>query len=670
MRRSGTSSSTPVQPVSAADIPGIRALLTLQVGVVVIVALMLAREVLIPITLAMLLSFLLAPLTSLLRRVRLGRAPASLVAVMLALGLITGLLWLIGAQMVSLGSNVSSNGTIIEHKLDLLRQAGAGSQWQAAERVRAQIEHLTSSGLAADTDAAPGMQPGPAKPVEVRQSGPTPIEVARDLAAGILAPLATAAIVLVVTMFILLQREDLRDRLIRLFGARDLHRTTRAINEAATRLSRYFITQLAVNAGFGCVIAIGLFLIGVPSPLLWGILTMLLRFVPYFGTILAALLPVLLAAAISPGWSMAAETALLFLVLEPLVGQVIEPVVIGRRTGLSPIAVIVAATFWTWLWGPVGLVLSTPLTLCCVAMGRHVERLEFLEVMFGDRPALSPVEGFYQRMLAGDPDEAVEQAERLLRRRSLSSYYDEVVIKGLRLASADAMRGVLGDAPRARMIEGVAELVEELDGYDDVDPPDVLGIPVLEAAPTASADDDTIDDESGLPLQPAPTGRLTPEDAAVRPSWRLASPVLCVAGAGALDEAACMVLGQVFGKHGIGIRTVPADATSRTEIASLDLNGVAMICICVLEAGAQAAHLRYVRRRLRRLAPGIPTMLVFWPQATEDDAADRRLRDVVDADLYADSLREAVTLCLHHAYPGGRLGEAERESLDDPATLR
>jgi predicted PurR-regulated permease PerM len=639
MRRIQTPLRTPVR-VPAAEIPGLRALLTLQVGVVVIVALMLAREVLIPITLAMLLSFLLAPLTSLLRRARLGRAPASVAAVLLALGLIGGLLWLIGVQMVSLGSDISSHEAVIERKLGLLRHISGGAQWQVVERMRAQMEHLTSP-VSVDGASAPA----PARRVEERPSGPSTVQVAGNIAAGVLGPLATAAIVLVVTTFILLQREDLRDRMIRLFGARDLHRTTRAINDAATRLSRYFITQLAINAGFGCIIAIGLFFIGVPSPMLWGILSTLLRFVPYFGSILSAVLPMLLTAAISPGWTMPSEVAVLFFVTEPVVGQVIEPFVIGRRTGLSPVAVIIAATFWTWLWGPLGLVLSTPLTLCFVAIGRHVDRLEFLEVLFGDRPALSPVEGFYQRMLAGDPDEAVEQAERLLRGRSLSSYYDEVVINGLRLAEADALRGVLEEGQRGRILEAVADLLDELDDYDDADP---QGSPVPEAAPTSDAEDEVAGEENGLPRYPAPVGRIAADDETVPPVWRGPGPVLCVPGNGAVDEAACTVLAQVLRKHGIGVRTASAESTTRVNIGSLDLTGLAVICFCALEVGGQATHLRYACRRLRRAAPGITLMVVFWPDGT-DANADRRLREVVDADLYAGSTREAVQTCLDQA---------------------
>ncbi len=256
-------------------------------------------------------------------------------------------------------------------------------------------------------------------------------------------PLATVGIVFVVLLFVLMQREDLRDRMIRLAGSSDLHRTTVAIDDAARRLSRYFVVQLALNAAFGVVIGIGLYVIGVPNPVLWAIFSALMRFVPYLGAVLSAILPMALAAAVDPGWNMMIAVAILFVVLEPLTGQVFEPIFYGQSTGLSPFAVLVSALFWTWLWGPVGLLLSTPLTVCLVVLGRHVEHLEFLDVLFGDRPALTPVQNFYQRILAGDSEEVLGHAELILQQCSLSSYYDEVVLKALELAARDAARGVL-----------------------------------------------------------------------------------------------------------------------------------------------------------------------------------------------------------------------------------
>ena len=277
----------------------------------------------------------------------------------------------------------------------------------------------------------------------VTQPAPSVLDIGKSVLEPMLYPLATAGIILVVTIFALLQKEDLRDRAIRLFGSGDLHRTTVAMDEAGRRLSRYFLTQLGLNASFGVIVGVGLYFIGVPNPLLWGILGALLRFVPYVGSWIAAALPIVLAAAVEPGWSMAIWTAVLYAVTELIMGQAVEPLVYGHSTGLSPIAVIIAAIFWTWIWGPIGLIISTPLTLCLVVLGRHIERLEPFDVLLGDRPALTPTEGLYQRMLAGDPDEAEEQAERYLADQPLSSYYDEVVLEALRLAANDILRGTL-----------------------------------------------------------------------------------------------------------------------------------------------------------------------------------------------------------------------------------
>ena len=380
---------------------------------VVIAGLYLGRTVLIPITLAVLLSFLLAPLVNLLRRIHLGRVLSVIVAVLLALSIILALGGLIGSQLAQLAQEVPNYATTIRSKIDTVQTFAIG---EANTMMRRFGQQLTPPPAPAAPKTAESAEAKPVQ-VEVHQPDMTPLQIAERVIAPIVDPLSTTAIVLVVTIFVLLQREDLRDRLIRLFGSSDLHRTTVAMNDAARRLSRYFLTQLAINTAFGLIIGTGLLVIGVPSPLLWGIIGLLLRFVPYIGAPLAAVLPLALAAAVSPDWTMMAWTAVLYLVTEAIIGQVIEPMLYGRSTGLSPFLVVVSATFWTWLWGPIGLILSTPLTLCLVVLGRHVERLEFLEVILGDRPALTPVESFYQRILAGDPDEARDQAEALLRDR-------------------------------------------------------------------------------------------------------------------------------------------------------------------------------------------------------------------------------------------------------------
>ncbi len=382
------------------------------------------------------------------------------------------------------------------------------------------------------------------------------MELVQRYIAPVLSPLATVAIVVIVSIFILLQQEDLRDRLIRLFGSRDLHRTTIAMDDAARRLSKYFLTQLAINTSFGIIIGAGLFFIGVPSPILFGVMAALLRFVPYIGAPLAAIFPLALAAAVDPGWSTVLWTLGLFLVVEPIMGQVVEPVLYGHSTGLSPFSVVVAAIFWTWLWGPIGLILSTPLTLCLVVLGRHVDRLEFLDVLLGDRPALTPVESFYQRMLAGDPDEAIDYAELLLKERSLSSYYDEVALKGLQLAAHDVTRGVLAPEQLERIKDAIASLVEDLDDHDDVDPAPDEADDGPAAPPRA---------ERALPVEPAPTAE-PPEPDALPEAWRGEGAVLCVAGRGPLDEAAAAMFAQLLTKHGLGARVEPHHAVSRTGI--------------------------------------------------------------------------------------------------------
>ena len=403
---------------------------------VVVAGLYLGREVLIPITLAVLLSFVLAPLANLLRRIRLGRVASVLVAVALAIGIVILIGAVIGSQVASLATRLPEYTGTIETKIQSVRAV-------TIDRVSGLLDQLGSKSNAPSPGASNGRpvergsSSGPSKDAgnASQESAASPIALAERYLSPVLSPLATLGIVIVVSIFILLQREDLRDRMIRLFGSADLHRTTIALDDAARRLSKYFVTQLSINAAFATILSIGLFFIGVPNFLLWGIFSGLLRFVPYVGAFISAALPIALAAAVDPGWSMALWTAALYIVAELLVSQALEPFLYGHSTGLSPFAVVVSAIFWSWLWGPIGLILSTPMTLCLVVLGRHVERFEFLDILLGDRAPLTPVESFYQRILAGDVDEAQDLAEGFLKEKSLSAYYDEVAIKGMQMAA-------------------------------------------------------------------------------------------------------------------------------------------------------------------------------------------------------------------------------------------
>ena len=307
-------------------------------------------------------------------------------------------------------------------------------------------------------------------PVEVRQPPPTALESIATLIAPLLHPLTTTGIVFIFVIFTLMQREELRNRLIKLAGTHDLQKTTGALDDAARRLSRFFLAQIALNSGIGLLVGVGLWLIGIPSAVLWGILAGILRFVPYIGTFISAIFPLALAVAVDPGWTLLLWTLGVFFILEPIAGHLFEPLLYGKSTGLSPLAVVLSATFWTSLWGPIGLVLATPLTVCLVVLGRHVDSLKFIDVMFGNRPALSPPEVFYQRMLADDPAEVIDKAEEYLDERSLTSYYDDVALKGLKLAQTDLDRGALDATNLARIRNAVAELVEEFADHEDRQP--------------------------------------------------------------------------------------------------------------------------------------------------------------------------------------------------------
>ena len=638
--------------VAPAETPGVGGLLSLAVFVVVVAALYFAREVLIPITLAILLSFVLAPIVGLLQRIRIPHVAAVLLAVLVGFGAILTIGGLIGVQIAGLATEVPSYTATIQKKIATVQGQTIGRLETLTSRLDKQMGRATTPETATPAEADAGAPPKP-QLVQIQPPPTSALNLAKTVLAPILDPLSTTLIIIIVAVFILMQQEDLRDRLIRLFGSQDLHRTTVALDDAGRRLGKYFLSQLAINATFGLIIGVGLYLIGVPSPALWGVLSALLRFVPYIGPVIAALLPTAVAAAVAPGWTLVLWTLGLYVVSESITGQVVEPLVYGHSTGLSPTAVVIAAIFWTWIWGPIGLVLSTPLTLCLVVLGRHVDRLEFLDVMLGDRPALTPIENFYQRMLADDPDEAEHQAEQMLKDRSLTAYYDEVALKGLQLAANDALRGVLSDEKVHLIRDNVMALINDLSTHEDKDPhPDEKAD--AEAASTLA--------ERAVPKPAAPTS-TAPEGDSLAPAWRGATPVLCLAGRGPLDEAAAAMLAQLLAKHGLVGRIAAHTEASRSNIASLDSTGIAMVCISYLEISGSPNHLHYLMRRLRSRMPGVPILVGVWP-AENSDVSDKRIRNVIGADHYTANLKDAVDTCVRVAHEAARQTPA---SVAEPA---
>jgi predicted PurR-regulated permease PerM len=600
--------------------------------VVLVGALYFARDVLVPIVLAVLMSFVLAPLIALLQRLRCPRIAAVFLVVLAAFSVLFALGGLIAAQVNQLASDLPAYQSTLRQKIESLRGAatGTGTLERASEVLQNLRKELERPKSQAQTPEVPLDISTKPIPVEVRQPDPGALQTLAALIAPLIHPLATTGIVIVFVVFILLQQQDLRNRLVRLAGSQDLQRTTAAMNDAGERLSRLFLTQLLLNASFGLVIGASLWLIGVPSAPLWGVLAMILRFIPYIGAIIAAIFPLVLAAAFGPGWSMVLWTAALFLIVEPIFGHGIEPLLYGHSSGLSPVAVMASATFWTWLWGPIGLVLATPLTVCMVVLGRHVERLNFLHVLLGDEPALTPAQVVYQRMLAGDPVEATEQAQKFLREKPLAAYYDEVLLAGLKLAQSDAERGALDPDRMQRIRDSVAEIADDLSSHQDR--PDAV---------SATEPD-------------GPLGRISQAEADIRAGqaeqlpqrWREPGAVRCVPGTGLIDEAAALALAQLLERRGIGARAEEADTLTMAKLFALDTKDVALVCLCYL-GNASAAQIRYAARRMRRRVPNAFILVCLLNDThRSEDAEAMQLppaTDVVNGSL-ADTVQRVMAL--------------------------
>lgn len=588
---------------------------TIIIGVAVVAGLYFGREVLVPMSIAVLLSFVLAPVADALGRLRIGRVASVLITVALAFAILGVLGAVIGRQAAQLSENLPAYQAVIGKKVDAVWSSAFGARMveKAADALHGLENNIGKSAVPAPSQSAQGETTQaldhPLVQVEVHEPPPGPIQIVQSILSALLPPFATAAIVIIFVVFILLQRRDLRDRFIGLIGSDDLHRTTKALDDAAQRLSRYFLALTGINASFGVIIGLGLSLIGVPNPVLWGIVGAVLRFVPYAGAFIAAAIPLTLAAAVDPGWSMVAETALLFVVVEGIMGQVVEPQLFGQTTGMSPLAIIVAAGFWTLIWGIPGLLLSTPITACLVVLGRHVESLNFIELLLGDKPPLSPVQSFYQRILASDPDEVIFQAEPLLKDLTLLDYYEQVALPGLALAQIDIVRGVMDRDRQAEIRASVESVVADLSDHVDV---------AYEKTAQAPS-----------PLEtPPPTEQHSSSGAA-----------LCLAGRTPIDQAACAILAQLLERRHVTARVLGPDSLSISGVSRLNPDGIEALCIFYL--GRQTlAVVRYSVRRLRKRFPGVPIAVCLWGSV---DLAP--MVEAAQADATINSLRDAVAFC-------------------------
>lgn len=588
--------------------------MTLAVAVILIAAIYFARDVLVPIALSLLLSFLLAPLVGRLRRAGLPRAGAVLISVSLAAIVILVVIVAVTFQAVELVESLPQYRSNVEAKLELLPTAPGGR----FDRFMRTIQGLNDNMNAKDGAAvltAPVELEATTKPTEdgntTTESPPTPVPVEvvahsmtpLDVLSAMIHPVFTAGIVVILVVFILLAREDMRNRLIYLLGKHpgQMYVTTQVLDEAAARVSKYLLMQLIVAVCYGVPIGAGLFVIGVPNAILWGVLAIALRFVPYIGPWVAASFPIALAFAVDPGWSMVLWTALLFVVVELVLNNVIEPWLYGASAGMSPVGILLATVFWASLWGPVGLVVATPLTACLVALGKYIPGLSVLTLLLGDRPVIPIHARVYQRLLAMDPDEPDEIAREYLKDHSLEDFYGKVLIPVLKLVEQERHDNVnFGQAHYDSVIAHLRGLIQDFADHRD---------------PAPAQDADAANRQASVPKEVQTTRAAS-----------TSSPpaVLCMPAHNVSDELVALMAAMLLRRRGIVAEALSAALLASERIERLDGAAPPVVCVCALPPYA-TVHTRNMVKRIRSCDAAIDIVVLFCEDGASADDLGRRI---------------------------------------------
>ena len=587
-------------------------LLTLAAVTLAVTVAYFARSIVLPLALAILLSFVLAPVVAVLERLRIGRVLSVISAVLVAAVVIVGLGWVFSNQLIDLTAELPKYRENLIAKVRDVRGAARGPLEDASKTLEAINKELdgqkpptspVDSWISRSLDAFRGPTPAPPAPGEpmpvkvVSMPGST-VEQAASWAGSFIEPLAMAGMVFVLVVFILLQRKELRNRIIQLFGSRHLHGTTRAIGDASQRVTRYLRAAVIVNATFGVGTAIGLWLIGLPNAILWGLVSFLFRFLPYIGPWIAAGLPILLSLAVFEGWDGPLWVIGLFIALEISISYTLEPWLYGSSIGVTSIGVILAAIFWTWLWGPVGLVLAMPLTVCLVVAAEHVPSLRFFAILLGDRAGLPLAERFYQRLLALDSDEAGELADEYLKTGSLTQLYDDVVIPALSLIERDRREGLFDADHEAAVLDAARALVDEIG----------------EAAPALSEED----------------------KAATRTRQR----VLCVPVRSGSDQIIAAIAAQLLGHQRFAATAAAPGMLASDVVARVDHDAMDVVFLSVVPPQSTRSA-RYLCKRLRQRYADLPIVIGLWDAGDGDDVPQRFVRD--GATYVVGTLAEAVS---------------------------
>ena len=596
-------------------IPAIKRNRSPMFGVLVAIAVLyLAREIFVPLSLALLFGFLLSPLVKCLERWHIRRSLAVVAVMLFSLLSVCLVGWVVSRQLVDVFNQIPAYKDNIREKLLAL----SGGHNTGLNKVKNSVQELGKE-LAATTLEPPpnspsadippkglGARPAPV-PVEVVEPPATVLQAARAIIGPLIVPLATAMVVLVFTAFILLHQADLRNRLIRLAAPRELNVMTQALDDATARVSKFLLTQFIVNTTFGLFVALGLYFVGLPNALLWGVLAGLLRFIPYLGTITAGALPLILALAVFPGWKQPLLVFALFMAIEVVTFNLIEPWAYGARTGISPLAILVAAVFWTTLWGPLGLILSTPLTVCVVVLGRYVPQLEFLFVLLGDQPVMPPAAQFYQRLLAMDHREARGVAVDFLKSNGPAELYDGVILPALAMAEEDRHKGALEPGREEFIVQSITEFI--------------LEVPQLM---------EELDAEMGSEQG--------------RPSRGKPHSIVCLAAADQADEIAATMLAQLLEARGHTANVVPV-AEFRPEpndsTAGLLNPGADFVLISALPPFALLSA-RTVSKKAHTRYPNAQIIIGLWQFSSDAKNADRLNKALSDA--VVTTLADALAL--------------------------
>jgi predicted PurR-regulated permease PerM len=587
-----------------ADGAGRSSAMPLAVLVVTTAVLYLAREVIIPFALAVLFAFLLAPLAHRLEILRLGRGVSAIVSVLVAIAIVAAVGTVAVDQMVSLAGKLPEYKDNIARKMRDLRAGPTGTLGKAAEALK-EIEEE----VAGDKPAA-GEKPAARKPAAPERSPekpsqfslPTsPLEIVATLGVPLVYLLLGALAVIVITTLMLVQRQDLRDRVVRLVGQGRMHVTTQAIEDAGGRVSRYLLSLLVVNVCYGVPLGIAFWWLGIPNALLWGMLSTLLRFVPYIGVPIASLMPLALAFAISDGWALVAWAAAVILAIDMFIAHVVEPWLYGARTGLSPIAIVFGAIFWTWLWGPIGLVLATPITVSIAVVARYIPRFEFLSVILSAEPVLPPHVRFYQRLVAFEDDEASDLAEEFAREHGVASLYEAVLLPTLVLAKRDRQRLQLDDRRERFVLDNINRIVEE------------VGEGASPETPSQGKEPRPGGDRAAMCIIPARDD---------------------------FDQLAGSLLARRLAPEHFSALMLPQDLLAAEVLDRVAETCDKAVCISAVPPSA-AANASYLCKRLRKRFPAMKIVVALWMADTNLEHLTQRLRDA-GADEVVTRLPDAV----------------------------